>query len=162
MVAALSREVPKCGPCRGPGAEFYRARYGCDEPAAESVFSIGCGRCGGSDANCPDCSGSGLVPIHRCPNEAIKELDPRACATASTVCHLYMGAKAFNWAPVEGAMLDQAAGLLAAFRVLQEEEARIESEEFESRQRAQAGDSGLAKAKALQEQLKDRKRGTSA
>lgn len=129
------RRFPDCSACRPDPS--LRELWGCDEPAPEPVFSIGCSPCAGED--CERCEGTGEREFFTCPGKVV--VGPEG-SRVSRFVRAYIDAERFGSLPVSGGQLDQSASWREACAVIDSERARwdgIRAEHQKKQRRRAAG-----------------------
>jgi hypothetical protein len=127
------RRFPDCSACRPDPS--LRDLWGCEEPAPEPVFSIGCSPCGGED--CERCEGSGERAFFSCPG---KVLEGEGGARVTRFVRAYLESERSGNLPVTGGQLDQTDSWRSASAVLEAERGRWEMirEDHRKKQRRRA------------------------
>jgi hypothetical protein len=113
--------APSCRVCRRPGAEELRERWGCDRPAAQTVFRTSCPRCLGANSMCDRCGGSGEVDHRRCPASMIDD-------DVAEIAWAHQWLERAHVLPVAGGLLDQHPRFIRAVALIDQEHGKIEDE----------------------------------
>jgi hypothetical protein len=106
-----------CRVCTRKAYEDLRAQWGCDGPTAWEQFFLPCA-CGGEDG-CQVCAGTGLEPVHECPNRLL---------SAGVIPLLELHRVWPQVLPLAGGLYDQPAAYVQAMRLLDQAEARMKRE----------------------------------
>ena len=110
-------EFPSCARCSNPG---LRLKWGCDRPSESPWDRINpCPFCGGDNDDCPECKGSGRVPLYDCPNRVIRP-EHRAMVEAVSMIRNH------GILPDAGGWSDQAAMVSQCFGIVSSELAQWE------------------------------------
>jgi len=125
----VGREFPDCSQCQG--RDELRAAWGCDEPAAEPVFSVTCSACAGE--RCEECNFTGEVAFHTCPSRA---LDSRPDILEAV--RLYQAMSERHLLPRAGGLEDQACALGRVWQLVDDERGRIDRVRDDHRLKAMA------------------------
>jgi len=135
----LGQSPPDCSRCRRPEQESSRIVWGCDEPAAEPVFSVGCSACDGGDPDCEACEGTGTVWHHQCPAAVIKAAAPTGGAVAwlDALIRTYVQYDSRNVLPVAGGYVDQSASFGRCVDLIDAERGRYEEMRASKQRREQ-------------------------
>lgn len=141
----LGQSTPDCSKCRRPEHVKSREVWGCDAPAEQPVFEIGCSSCDGGDPECDACDGSGAVWIYQCPTSYIRRHAPvgQAVAWLDSVVRAYIQYDSRNVLPAAGGYADQSASFGRCVDLIDSERGRYE----EMRAAKQRREQKLAKMK---------------
>ena len=95
-----------------PTALLRRTAWGCDKPAASSVFTVSCPSCPADESLCKTCEGTGQAPSYDCPFKK-----DGAVSTVGRIIPYLRDAEDTGILPAAGGMLDQTAFFVKAFRI---------------------------------------------
>jgi hypothetical protein len=130
----VGKPLPDCSRCRRPDSANERKSWGCDAPAKKAIFTTGCSRCFGGDADCPDCE-DGVTYHKRCPTTVMGMESNEMRRSAGRAVRSYMQFDSRGVMPGAGGFEDQSPQFGQICDVIDHERGRLEGQRAEHRNR---------------------------